>query len=108
MKIQTVEPKDSDYEEVARAVRNHGRNKFDYGLLQEKYNELEVGGFTIVQVNRTLKIGNIVTVMKGRGLVKSVDYDIVKLNRDVHGNMISGNLRPLVITKRTPRHMTQT
>jgi len=105
MKIESVEPQDLEYEEVTKAVRQKRRNKIDYEALQRRYNELAVRGYLILEVDKSLKVGNVVVVMANRGLVRSIDYEIIKLRRNSKGQWISAQQRPLVITKLSARPM---
>ena len=108
MKIQSVEPKDIEYDAVARAVNRRPRNKIDYDTLEKRYNALEVSGFLLVEVDKSLKVGNVAVVMNNRGLVRSTDYEIAKLRVNAKGQRIATDSRPLVITKLTQRPMTST
>ena len=105
MKIELISPEDEEYGVVATALGKKLRNKVDYAELQKKYNELEASGFLMMQVNKSLKIGNVAVVLNSRGLERGTDYEIAKLNRDIKGRRIVSEFRPLVITKLTERPM---
>ena len=105
-KVETISPGDLRYKGVVEALRQQKSTRIDYDAVAEQYNIGSVNSYTIVSVNRTTSIGNFTKVLHGRGLIRYIDFDLVRQKITVKGNDIPAGQRPIIITKLTEKTMT--
>jgi hypothetical protein len=105
MKIQTISPGEPGFDDVNNKVKEQLGMRVDYISLAEEYNRIERDSILLLKLVPTLKLANIATVIKRKGLVRGQDYAMARIKRDSNGVPIPVDLRPVAIKKLTKQVM---
>ena len=104
-KIERVSPGDARHIGVADAIKQQRGTRIDYDAISEQYNSGPINSYILIKVPRSASLGNLTKVLHGRGLVRYIDFDIMRQKVTSKGHDIPTNNRPVIITKLTDSTM---
>jgi len=101
MKIELLSPGEEHYENVNQAMRDQMAKRVDYEILSQRYNGAKMRDVLLLNVSENLKISNVVKALHSRGLVRDLDYIILRIKTDIRKRPIPAGQRPLAIKKQS-------
>ena len=106
MKIESIKPGHHLFNKVSDAIKGQIKsNRIDYDAIAREYNDLPKRGILLIDVSQKTSLGNFANVLEGRGVVRNIDYAIVRMKETSDGERIPIQKRPIAIERKTDTDM---